>query len=148
MSACVADSTCLISLDRIGQLELLRRVFPETVIPSAVQAEFGRMPERIHLQKPRNDELVRALREHLGAGESEVIALGIELSSLVVLDNRRARRTARTLGLSVIGTLGLLVRAKRLGHVERVKPLIDALTDSGFYMNTELSSHILERVGE
>lgn len=80
------------------------------------------------LQDARRAELLA----DLDRGEAEVIALAQELyADLVIIDERLARRHAKRLGLKVTGTLGVLLRAKTLGLVPAVRPLIEQLRQSG-----------------
>jgi predicted nucleic acid-binding protein len=89
------------------------------------------------------------LRASLDPGESEVISLAVELSAgTVVLDDWPARRLAKLLRLPVVGTLGVLARAKREGLVASVRPRFEALTDTGFWASPELLEGILRDLGE
>ena len=67
------------------------------------------------------DPTLLPLVTHLGDGEKEVLALGLETQdALLLLDDRDARRYARTLELEISGTLGLLLRAKERGVLDDV----------------------------
>jgi predicted nucleic acid-binding protein len=85
----------------------------------------------------------------LGAGESSVIALGETLSSAtVVLDDLAARRCAMALGLSVTGTMGLLLMAKKTGCIEKVTPALDAVINAGLFISKRHVQAIREKAGE
>lgn len=145
----VLDSSCLIGLDRISQIDLLPRVFDDLVAPPAVIREFGRSPEWLQQTPPSSTQLLQVLMYDLGDGESEAIALATELDSpRIVLDDAKARRRAREIGLRVTGTVGLLVRAKDAGHVEQVRPLLDALQKTGFHLSEDLYERALRLAGE
>ena len=86
------------------------------------------------IQSSRNYEQVQRLLENLDPGESEALALS--LSGVAVLIGESAGRAmAKQLGLLPIGVLGILVRGKQRGLIEKIEPLIDdssANLDSSF----------------
>ncbi len=149
MGLVIADSTCLIGLDRIGRLELLPQLFPDIVAPPAVIAEFGHTPAWLTVQRVSNDDRVRHLSEILDSGEAEALALAVELAgSRVILDDKKARRVAHQLGVKVIGTVGVLLRAKRQGFIAYVKPLLDELLAADFRISDALYEEALRLAEE
>ena len=84
------------------------------------------------------------LAASLGAGESETISLALEVRArLIVLDDRPARRLAQALRLPVIGTLGILLAAKRRNLLLAVRPAIDALIQHDFRIAPALYKQVL-----
>ena len=81
-------------------------------------------------------------------GEAEVIALATEKQIRVVTDDRQARNVAQHLNLSIIGTVGILVKAKQAQIITAIKPLIDDLETNGFFLSPALKAHALNLVGE
>jgi hypothetical protein len=80
-----------------------------------------------------------ALLSDLDRGEAEAIALAQKLQpSLLVIDDRLGRRHATRLGLSITGTIGVLVVARERGFVERVSPLLNRLAENGIYVSQRL----------
>lgn len=160
MPLVIADASPPIALAEIGQLELLRLLFGAIVIPPAVHAEITSEPAHaglqaaiaegwITVQAPRNAALVRLLRQDLDPGEGEAIALAQEdAPTWIILDDLAARHKAEALGLPVIGTLGVLLKAKDLGHLQAIKPLLDHFQQSGFRLSDELYARVLEQAGE
>lgn len=149
MALCLPDTSCLIHLERIGRLDLLRALYDDICIPPAVRDEFGRVPAGIEIAPSPSPALVRLLRRTVDAGEAEVIALATEMDDAhVILDDGAARTEAQELGLSVIGTVGLVLRAKRDGYVPAARPLLDGLRGTGFWMSDALYRHALDRAGE
>lgn len=119
------------------------------VIPPAVEAEIGSAAVGLTVEPVRVPDVVAAKRPRIGSGEAEVIALGMEnREALVVLDDRPARRIARHLGLRVIGTLGVLLLAKRRGTLAKIAPVVEALSGVGFRMDAKLRRRILRLAGE
>ena len=112
----VPDTTCLIALSAVSLLDLLHEFYDVVVVPDAVAHEFGD-PLPSWVEAAQGDPvLVSALRQSLGPGEAEVIAVATQSAdALAVLDDKRARATARAMGVRLTGTLGILLRAKREG---------------------------------
>ncbi len=147
----VADAGPLIALAQIGYFNLLRSLYGELRIPSAVRDEVvtsgrGRPggvevsgAAWIHVVGVRDTTAVQLLRERLDAGESEAIVLAIELEAdLLLIDEARGRRVAEARGLNKTGTVGTLIAAKKRGLISAVTPLLDELRAAGFRMSERL----------
>lgn len=95
-------------------------------------------------------ELVDMLRNTLDAGEAEAIALASETgASLVLIDESDGRTKARSLGLRVSETVGVLLRAKRTGHLPALKPLLNRLVQQyRFRLSRPLLDQVLKEAGE
>lgn len=144
----VTDSTCLIGLERISKLELLPALFSQIVIPPEVQREFAGSFPWLQVDDRFDRLLARALRMQVDGGEAEAICLASQLKVRVILDDRRARAVARNLGVSLIGTVGILLRAKRAGVVSHIRPIIDELERNEFFISPELRAEALRIAGE
>lgn len=148
----VSDSSVLIALHQIDQLDLLRLLFSEIVIPPAVAQETAAsvvkpawVIERALTQRIGPEILAASL----GRGETEAISLALEVTvRWVILDDRPARRLAQSLGLPVIGTLGILLAARRQGLLTAIRPCLDALVDHHFHIAPGLYDLILADAGE
>src|SRR5206468_4137782 len=139
-------------LEKIGQLDLLERLFGSIVVPPAVVREITPLltiPKWVSEQAPSQPIGAQILQASLGPGESEAISLALEISaSWIILDDRPARRLAAGLGLVVIGTLGLLQAGKRRGFVSAIKPCIDSLVQQGFHIAPGLYKRVLTDAAE
>lgn len=150
----VSNSSPLISLGAIGRLELLHELFGEVWIPLAVQREVRTIEISTKLwirpQDVQRGLLARALESELDRGEAEAITLAVEMEAdLLLMDERRGRRSASRFGLTVLGALGVVTQAKRKGLVERVEPiLLDLRHKAGFRVSEELYRRALEEAGE
>ncbi|MBI5471914.1 MAG: DUF3368 domain-containing protein [Ignavibacteriae bacterium] len=144
----VADSTCLIGLERIGRLDLLPIVFEKIAIPPAVLHEFGVQVPWLTVMAPANKSLTESLQLLVDEGEAAAISLASELGWRVVLDDRHARLVALRLSLRVIGTVGILLRAKQAAALPAIRPLIDDLEHSHFYISSALKEEALHLAGE
>ena len=151
MSTVVCDASPLIALDQIARLDLLGTIFGNVLIPPAVARETPGVerPSWIlerGLAKPLAPAVTRA---GLGAGESEAISLALELSAdHVVIDELAGRTLARHLGIPLIGTLGILLVAKRRTLIPAIRGPIDTLRGRGFRVAADLYEEMLRRAGE
>lgn len=158
----VSNASPLITLARIGQLDLLRQLYNDILIPEAVWHEVvvegsdqpgaGAVSSApwIGQRAVANRPLVQALQQELDAGEAEAIALALEVGSvLLLMDERLGRDTARHFGIRFTGVLGVLIEAKHRGIVQAIKPLMDALRDlAGFHVSEALYLRLLQDEGE
>jgi predicted nucleic acid-binding protein len=144
----VTDSACLIGLERIGRLEILPSLFGTVLIPPEVQREFGASFAWLRVQTPADSALVAALVLRVDNGEAEAIALARELNAPLILDDLEARKVAKHIGVKVIGTLGVLIKARQSGIIPSLKPLLINLEGVGFYFSAQLKQEALRIVGE
>ena len=152
----VSDSSPLIALAKIGRLNLLEH---EIIVPKAVFEEITRS-RRAYARKlykwgknrvsvVKNRQAVEYLELVLDRGEAEVIVLAEELKAdAVLIDDLKARKTAMLRGLTVVGTIGVLLDAKERGLVDDVKPLLDELIRKKIRISRELYNHALELAHE
>ena len=119
----------------------------EEVRGSEVYAEVERMIDVgfASVSEASRRELFDVLSSSLGRGEAEAIAVASDVDAdIVLLDDLRARRMARRLGLNVMGTLGVLKALIDMGLIE-VSPedLCRTLIEQGFWIDRELCIEIL-----
>ncbi len=156
----VSNTTPLIHLARIGELELLRDLYGGAVVPPAVLREAepriggvvtaaiteGWMVEQAPVNLSYADELERVLG---GRGEAEAIALAAELpDAILLIDERAARNMARARGLHVRGSLGILLDGKRQGRLAAVRPYLDRLRATGFWLDDRTYAAVLQAADE
>ena len=156
----VADAGPLIAFGRIERLELLRTVCGEVLAPRAAVIECLADPDQpgarairhaldagLLLETPNPVPLLPPL-PILDAGESAAIRLALERSAPVLMDEKTGRKIATNLGLSVIGTAGVLLAAKKRRLIESVRPMLEALSGQGYHFSETLLRAISERAGE
>ncbi|MCP5007714.1 MAG: DUF3368 domain-containing protein [Planctomycetes bacterium] len=161
MQSVVSNSSPIIHLSKIERLNLLRDYFQEIVIPEAVYRECiteGKGRCEIELIKNadyikrtlvKDNKLVRLLQSTLDDGESEAIALSLEVqASLILLDDSEAREKARLYGLKITGIIGILLRAKRERKIPSLKDELKQLKETGFWIAEDLEATLLNEVGE
>lgn len=152
MTGVVADASPLIAFAQIGQLHLLQALFTSLFVPPAVAREVAPsvtshpwIVER-RLAQPIAPSVLQA---GLGPGESEAISLALEVrADHFVVDEKAARHLAEGLRLNVIGTLGILLAARRKGLIPAVRPQVDALIAKNFWISPRLVEQALAAVGE
>ena len=148
----VSNASPLIAFERIGRLDLPEQLFGTILIPPAVVTEVGPTVAGLTwlTQRPLVGQVsARITDARLGGGETEAIALAIELNAnWVLLDDEPARRLARELGVPTIGTVGLLMAAKRREVIPSVRPILDALIAVDFRISRDLFAGTLDEAGE
>jgi uncharacterized protein len=151
--AVVSNSSPLIALAQIRRLDLLPAIFEAVLIPPAVAREIAPsisvLPSWLRTQVPNAMPPASLPRRRLGEGEREALALAIEIKAdWIILDDLPARRSAEATGLNVIGTLGTLVTAKRAGLLKSIRPELDALLRTSFFLSPQLYDKLLQAAGE
>jgi predicted nucleic acid-binding protein len=161
----ISNSSVLIALSSIGQLSILVQRFPDGIlIPQAVWYEVVETGEGragatevatglnvwLSVQAVENRTLISVLQQDLDQGEAEAIALMLEQSSeALLLDEKNARQVARRMTLPTLGTLGLLIWAKRQGVIVNLQEQLDALrTLAKFRLSQQIYNEALRQVGE
>jgi predicted nucleic acid-binding protein len=156
----VVNASPLITLAKARHLALLTALATEVLIPEAVVAEVrggpATDPARQALESGWGTRVAVpsvpiVLQEWgLGAGETAVLAVALARGECTaILDDAASRRCARTLGVPVMGTLGVVVRAKHHGHIASAALVMRALRAAGLYIDDALLTRVLrESVGE
>jgi hypothetical protein len=160
MPKAISNTSPLLYLYRVGGIEWFSRLFEEVWIPGAVLNELEDGRHRgYEVPNPREYPWLRIIDPQvmpsewlsldLGPGELAAMALALENPTCVVLlDDLLARQTAQAAGLSVWGTLKIILEAKAQGFVDRVEPLVERLRASGMWMSDEIQQQILILAGE
>jgi uncharacterized protein len=158
----VSDSSPLITLSRAHQIELLREFFVEIAIPREVYEEVsvagaglpgaeevrGASWIRVHSDRLEPRESVKAACAGLGRGEQSAIYLGVGLGAdLILIDEERARRAAKSAGLAVAGSLAILERGARLHKIPDLRLVYLDLIEQGIRFDHKLLEQSLARFG-
>jgi predicted nucleic acid-binding protein len=149
----VSNSSPLIAFADIGQLNLFPAIFGSILIPPSVAAEIAptitELPQWLSVTALKQAIPGILVQRSLGSGEREALALAIEVrAERVVLDDLPARRIARSLDMSVTGTVGVLLVAKRHGLIVSVRPHLDALVRESFFVGSGLYEEVLSLAEE
>jgi predicted nucleic acid-binding protein len=148
----ISDASPIIALHACGRLALLRELYGlvaiSVTVANEVEPSVPRLPDWIHVE-PEPTPYPFSLGRGLDPGEASAIALAISISAATVLiDDLAARLRAERLGLHVVGSLGIAIRAKRFGIVPSARVVIDELILSGLYVSTSLYERALTLAGE
>jgi uncharacterized protein len=158
----VADTGPLIIWARLGCLDLLREVCGKVWVPNRVEREAVNDPRR-----PGAAAIIAAFTEGtllrplpaleaadakpfptLGVGESAAIRRAMRLQCPVVMDEKRGRSIAKAQRVAVIGTLGILLSAKRQGQIDRIKPILEQMAQMNYFVSPALYAAALKASGE
>ena len=157
----ICNTGPLIALSIIDKIDILRHLFEIIGIPEAVHREIMEgAAENSGLSNYHKAQWIEVmplplhtdplLITTLDAGEAAVIALSRELNAnLVLIDERKARKVARNIyGLRVIGTAGILVKAKKMGLLDNIASLLQIMRDSGYRIGDSIVDAALKQAGE
>ena len=155
----ISNNSPLVGLFGLNLLSLLRDLYTEVWIPRKVEKEFIRKDPIVRREALENapwiktvdltDPETAAVYVELDDGEAESLALANEHDArLVLLDEKVGRRTAEEIGLTVKGTVGILLEAKEKGLIDVIKPLLIRLQDNGMHLSESLINNALQAAGE
>lgn len=146
----IADTSCLIVLNKIGELDLLHRIYKTVTITKDILLEYGEeLPGWIEVQQSKDSKRQNLLEMFIDKGEASAIALALESeNSTIILDDWKARKLAVRLGLNVTGTLGVIVKAKNNGLILSIKPYLDKIRNTNFRISEELERYALKEANE
>jgi hypothetical protein len=154
----VADASALIALSVCNALSLLDSLFGEVLVPEAVFNEIAieGKPESEKLKQYLHGK-VRSVSMHnfvyldafADAGETAAMLLYKEVAAnYLLIDDKRGRKVAKINDIRTIGSLGVLLQAKRAGLISAVAPLLSQITCSPLFISSNLIELTLELAGE
>jgi predicted nucleic acid-binding protein len=158
----ISDTSPISGLFLVGKLSLLPDIFGKVIIPPAVMAELEHLERAGHdiseienadwleVASPNDSQWVARLLTTLDAGESEAIVLAKELkANYLIMDDLDGRKVAASVGIPVIGLLGVLALAKRAGLIPKVKPLMEVIIlKTKFRISAAVLQKALSDIGE
>ncbi len=149
----VSNTSPLIALAKADALSLLKMLFGEVKIPSAVHRELlaksGVEAKRLDaaladfitvVTCPEASAEAEEATKYIGAGEQQAITLAHDLGALLLMDERIGRKVARDLHVSVTGVVGVVIKARQSGMIPKALPLIIEMRRNGYW----LADHLLE----
>jgi predicted nucleic acid-binding protein len=160
----VSDTSPISALAILGRLSLLNHQFGDVMIPKGVHGELEQLADPVgrksieealrggwlRIIPCKDKDLVATLTLTLDEGEAEAIALSLEYSSCrLIIDEIEGRSVARHLKVPVVGTLGILLKARREGVVASLGAELHALRQrAGFFISPQLERDFLREAGE
>ncbi|MBS3769402.1 MAG: DUF3368 domain-containing protein [Bacteroidales bacterium] len=141
----IPDTSSLILFHKIGEVELLEKVYKNLTTTKEIAEEFNAdLPDWIKIVEVGDKKYQEALQTQIDTGEASAIALAKENENpLLILDDRKARKVANKLNLRITGVLGIIHKAKQVGVITKVKPLIDELLSTDFRISEKLINELL-----
>jgi predicted nucleic acid-binding protein len=146
----ISDTSCLIILTNIGELELLHKLYGQIVTTIEIAIEYGEsLPEWVEIVSVVDKTKQQLLELQIDKGESSAIALALEIpNSVIILDDNKARKIANQLGLNYTGTIGVIVKAKLKGLIPSIKPIIEKIKQTDFRISAEIETQALQQANE
>ena len=150
LKAIISDTSCFIILTNIGELELLHKVYGQIITTPEIAHEFGEpLPAWVEIAEVKDKYRQNILELQIDKGESSAIALALETTdSTVILDDYKARKIAERLGITLTGTIGVIIKAKLNGTIPSVKPLLEKIKQTDFRLSAEIETQALKEAGE
>lgn len=134
-------------MGKIGLTDILQTLFGEVWITEEIKNEFGEpLPDWILVKKADAVQIARILALNVDEGEASAMALYLEQTeeALLVIDERKGRLIAKDLGIKIIGTLGILIKAKQSGLIADLQKVIDLLEQTDFRLSPILKQQLLD----
>lgn len=153
----ISDAGPIFSLAIINQLNLLDELFDDIFIPNAVWIELTRDTNTTFFEriaqyfntKVKDISSNNELSLIMDYGESEAVILYRELdANFLLIDDKRARKIAESLDINCIGTLGILITAKKKGLINALQPFFEILLQNQRYYSLKLLNSLLIQHGE
>jgi len=142
----ISDTSTLILFQKIGEFNLLQKVYSELITTPEIAEEFGeKLPDWIKVQTVSDKKYQDFLETQVDRGEASAIAIATEYDDvLLLLDDLKARKLATRLKFKITGTLGVIHKAKQMSVIDKVKPLIDKLLLTDFRVADNVIEEILK----
>jgi predicted nucleic acid-binding protein len=141
----ISDTSVLILFHKIGELNLLQKIYGELITTPEVAEEFGGdLPDWIEVKSASDSKYQTFLETQIDRGEASAIALATDYEDiLLLLDDLKARKLAIKMNFKISGTLGVIYKAKQLGMIDKVKPMIDKISNTNFRIADNIVNEIL-----
>ena len=146
----IPDTSCLIFLDKIGEIDVLQKLYNRTVVTKEVAEEhISPLKKWIEIETAKEKRYQKILEQSIDKGEASIMVLALEMDDCVVsIDDLQARKVAKKLGLRITGTLGLIQKAKKAGHIESMRETIEKLKRVDFRISEKVEQELLRLSGE
>lgn len=148
--AIISDASCFILLEKIDALELLAKTYGKITTTPLVAAEITfSLPEWVEIVSPTNKSIVEDLKRTIDPGEASAIALALEVAdATIILDDLKARKIAKRLGLDVTGTIGVLLKSKRDGVIPELRTYLLKIRQTSFRLSKQIEDEAFMLAGE
>ena len=145
MRKIIVDTSCLIILSKINELYLLKLLYGEVLITDTIAKEFDEpLPNWIIICPIKFNEKEFLFEKRIDKGEASAIILALEkTNSTIIIDDFKGRASAKELGIKVTGTMGIIISAKNKKLIPSIKPILEKIKETNFYISKELENEAL-----
>lgn len=142
----ISNTSCLIVLDNIGMLDVLKELYGKVFITEEVSKEFGKtVPDWIEVRKVSDNKYLKLMKNFVDLGEASTIALAVETDDIVIiLDDLKARKLGQKLNLKITGTIGVLIKARKKNIITSTQEVLNRLRNEGFRISDEIEKEFLK----
>lgn len=142
----ISNTSCLIVLDNIRMLDVLKELYGKVFITEEVSKEFGKtVPDWIEVRKVSDNKYLKLMKNFVDLGEASTIALAVESDDIVIiLDDLKARKLAQKLNLKITGTIGVLIKARERNIITSTQEVLNKLRNEGFRISDEIEKEFLK----
>ena len=141
----ISDTSCLILFEKIGYIDLLFQVYQHVITTPQIAKEFSHpLPGWLKIVSVRDYKYLDFISTQVDLGEASAIALAKEIEhSLLIIDELRGRKLAHKLGLKFTGSLGVIHKAKEMGVIPLIRPVLDKINATNFRISEKILSELL-----
>jgi len=142
----ISNTSCLIVLDNIGMLDVLKELYGKVFITEEVLKEFGKtVPDWIEVRKVSDNKYLKLMKNFVDLGEASTIALAVETDDIVIiLDDLKARKLGQKLNLKITATIGVLIKARKRNIITSTQEVLNRLRNEGFRISDEIEKEFLK----
>ncbi len=146
----ISDASCIILLDKINELQLLKKLFGKITTTKEIAKEYKKtLPPWFEIKEPKEKKYLKILEVIVDKGEASAIALALEYDEcLLIIDDLKGRKLASELGLQLTGTLGIIIEAKLSGKIKTIKPILSKIKATNFRISKELEQKVVSKAKE
>jgi predicted nucleic acid-binding protein len=150
MRKIIVDTSCIIILSKIKELSLLKLLYGEVLITDIIAKEFDEpLPDWIIVCPIKIKENVFLFEKRIDKGEASAIMLALEIpNSIIIIDDFKGRALAKELGIKVTGTIGIIISAKNKKLIPSIKPILEKIKETNFYISKALENEALRLAEE
>jgi predicted nucleic acid-binding protein len=141
----IVDTSCLIILTKINELNLLRLLYSKVFVTKEIANEFGsELPDWVAVYPIERNNIKLLFESKIDRGEASAILLALTMpNSTIIMDDLKGRTFAKQFKLNVTGTIGVIIAAKNKNIILSIKPILDKIKETNFYISKEIEDAAL-----
>jgi predicted nucleic acid-binding protein len=141
----IVDTSCLIILTKIKELNLLKLLYSKVIITSEIANEFGsELPDWVTVYPIERNNIKLLFESKIDSGEASAILLALTMpNSTIIMDDLKGRIFAKQFKLNVTGAIGVIIAAKNKNIILSIKPILDKIKATNFYISKEIEDEAL-----